>query len=855
MKQFKKRTLALVLASTITVVGAFGAENYKNSLMSLRFETNQGNGVRLTMLTKYQYHTGINLTQKDADTYVVVLPDTNDEITESYDLGENIESVNVTTTPYTNSSSGYTTIVVKTINQTPLYATTALYLPENQPIPRLEIADERTEQQRHQVEPQTIQRPVDRSVTRIVSEIPSDSIRSRSGVDQTAPVDIKESIKQFQPAETEAENTKPVVNPNARDLSEMNKEDELTPAKEKWYTVLGVLFAFLIMAFFWVKAKGQMEGLVGEDKYDISEEPKKKKVPEKKKAAEKNTTINLTIKNLDKKYSKPVKMPIADTPPVKEEEVEIPEADNNIVDLDELLQQQKQEEKAYEAEINDDAVGEEEENAALEDFLSSFSFEDEDEKREQAYQECINNDKIRFSKVDIDNISRLMNSEISDEVRKHASKYMDSSEQNKKPTRKELLENFVMTYVTKQNLTFTKDDLDVLHKLVNVEIDNDFLTDLRTNPELAKEMQEEIAKQKTKPHKTSELLTLNVKDMLPDLSEALKKQGGKKIESEAKPEVVYYSEGYDVSTLKLDFDLPDLSKEINNENAYQTRPSDEFQVVDNSYEVQTMSISGLPDLKDVMENPEKYETSEPEPEEADEEKLLNNITNVSFKPFDDGTRDFEVINDIKEENAPSRSDMQEEFNQLDNGFEIVEEEEVPEAEESSNDDFISLYDNKYVDLDKASASDAVLAKNKNVASVQDETDELLKKINYIEQRRKLKKERENVPAKPKVEKKTESLPEFCVFEGKKYSIVGGSYFTDNMGCYLAKNEQGYTIIGFTGEKTFKIKHYEKLKAEKLQSRMSERMDDGTLRYIVRIGIHKFILNVKSNDMEFVMDLC
>ena len=39
--------------------------------------------------------------------------------------------------------------------------------------------------------------------------------------------------------------------------------------------------------------------------------------------------------------------------------------------------------------------------------------------------------------------------------------------------------------------------------------------------------------------------------MLPDLSEALKKQGGRKIESEAKPQVVYYSEGYDVSTLSL----------------------------------------------------------------------------------------------------------------------------------------------------------------------------------------------------------------------------------------------------------------------------------------------------------------
>ena len=37
--------------------------------------------------------------------------------------------------------------------------------------------------------------------------------------------------------------------------------------------------------------------------------------------------------------------------------------------------------------------------------------------------------------------------------------------------------------------------------------------------------------------------------------------------------------------------------------------------------------------------------------------------------------------------------------------------------------------------------------------------------------------------------------------------------------------------------------------------ISEKLDDGTLRYIVRIGIHKFIMNVKKDDMEFVMDLC
>ena len=55
MKQFKKRTIALVLASVITVVGAFGAENYKNSLMSLKFDSGSNGAVSVTLQTKRNY--------------------------------------------------------------------------------------------------------------------------------------------------------------------------------------------------------------------------------------------------------------------------------------------------------------------------------------------------------------------------------------------------------------------------------------------------------------------------------------------------------------------------------------------------------------------------------------------------------------------------------------------------------------------------------------------------------------------------------------------------------------------------------------------------------------------------------
>ena len=176
---------------------------------------------------------------------------------------------------------------------------------------------------------------------------------------------------------------------------------------------------------------------------------------------------------------------------------------------------------------------------------------------------------------------------------------------------------------------------------------------------------------------------------------------------------------------------------------------------------------------------------------------------------------------------------------------------------------MSLYDDSYVDFDKSINTDVVLEESNDVEpldeSMPSESDKLLNMIRDIENRRSSKaaaaRQETEVKAAPMQVKEEIPLPEFCIVDGEKFSIVSASRFTDVMGCYLAKNEKGYTIIGFAGDKTFKIKHYEKLSTEKLQSRVSETLDDGTQRILVRIGIHKFILNIKADDMQFVMDLC
>ena len=450
---------------------------------------------------------------------------------------------------------------------------------------------------------------------------------------------------------------------------------------------------------------------------------------------------------------------------------------------------------------------------------------------------------------------------------------LEEKEKEKIVTPKENLENFITSFSLSQNITFTSEDVNAIKKIMNVELDKNFVTDLKTNPIKIEKLQQEYQKQTSNPHRTSEVITLNVKDLLPDLSEEMKKQGGKKIESDAKPQVVYYSEGYDVSKLEVNNDiLPDLTKEINNENAYATRPSDDIDLVDNSYEVEKMSIDELPDLEDMLKNPEKYEKPKPKPEVIDEKALLNNITNVSFKPFDDGTRNFEIINNIK--NAPTVSDMQKEFKELNGNFEIVEEEDIPDVEDAEKNDFETLYDGDYVNLDSPKDIEESCAKNieklKKVRKTKTTDDDVLEKTEAQKLLEQIKLTEENRKNKSKIEQLTSNeeekneqelsaiaveSPEFCILDNEKYTIVSTNKFTDQIGCYLAKNDNGYCVIGFVGDKVYKIKTYELLNNENMQSRMSKKIDDNTTRYIVRIGIHKFIINVDKEKMEFVMDLC
>ena len=216
--------------------------------------------------------------------------------------------------------------------------------------------------------------------------------------------------------------------------------------------------------------------------------------------------------------------------------------------------------------------------------------------------------------------------------------------------------------------------------------------------------------------------------------------------------------------------------------------------------------------------------------------------------------------------------MQEEFNQLDNNFEIVDEEEIVNTDDSNVvDDFESLYDDKFVDFDKKNDDGvpefASTVENSKKAQPKikpsEEAEKLLKLIEEKQAEKQQKQEisrQQQEEVKVNVELENKDLPKeedikTFIVDNEIYEIVSKSNLTDKLGCYLVKNSSGYAIMGFIGEKVFKIKSYQRLKTEKLQTRVSEKLKDGTTRYIVRIGMHKFILNVKDDNMEYVMDLC
>ena len=817
MKHYTKRTIALCLASLVTVLGAFGAENYKNNLMSIRINNGSGGYISMTALTEKPYNLPIKTVRQDANTYVLIFPETECEAKMPRITNyENIESIGISTFPYTPEREGYTKITVKTLGSPTLKANTMLYIPESnsglsyqpQKIATTEAPAQPTSYwaTHERTESTSIQKQKNENT----ENSQDNSLNSNSiPVEQNANNNNQNVNNASTPGDSVNNAPAPYIPP--QDYSNTGTVSEHMTA------IICVLVLIMLVGFIMLIGKDKMANVVGDNnEFDIdSDEPKKGKKSSKTKK------IKKAINTLDKTYSTSRRQEKElqesresdTTSDMGEKTLEAQEdiVTQTVVDLDTLYQEKTQQK---EDEVDD-----------LAEFLNEFTFDEEPQApeeepfNEELYQEIINSKDIKFSTTDIDRINQLIQIEITQQLLDDRDKYKQTAP--KIQTKSQVLENLLTTYSISQNINFSKEDVKTIQQLMEVELDKSFVTDLTTNPNRVKEAEKEIKHQDTKFNSASETMTLNVKDLLPNLSQELEKQGGRPIESEAKTDVVYYSEGYDVSKLSVSDELNDLSSALKTTKANEYRPSDTMPIVDNGYEVSTLSIKDeLPDLNDVKANPNKYADKKPEKVIVDENALLQSISNVTFKPF--------------------YTDADEELNQFEN-FEVI------------NDDNV---ENNLTDNDSQTYT--------RQDRVNDEAEKLLKLIETQQAQRALKKQaieeakefkKELLKASKKKEEIKDAPQVIFEYEGKKYILLKTISCNEDAECNLAQTNDGYSVFGYINGVRSELKHYESLSTTNMQVRINEKDADGNAQYLVKIGINKFLIKLTQDKMEFVMDLC
>ena len=855
MKGFRKRTLALVVASVITVVGSFASENYKNSLREIKFEPSGDNSVSMILGTRSRYDGNITPVKKDSTTFVLMLPEIN-SLASTPDLtnaGGNIASVNIRTMPYSSNAKGYTRITIKTLSPTvSLQARNEVYIETNKK--NLAMLGDNASSE--------IARKNALYEERRLREVQKAEALRKMRKEALSKPPVRETKKEVVPPSNTQNNIKtnektfePVRNP---------EDNKITTAKNAatTQTLLWALLIVFISAFYFMKANKKMQEIAGERlNLDTSSES------DLKETHKKINKIKNAVNTIDSAYSRSATMvnrneyTVSNIETIKSQ----PKEDFEVIDLDALFKEKVSK--------NEEKTKDEEENEALEDFLSGFSFQDEQEEiiedeelnfDEDAYAKIINNKAITFNKNDLECINQLLNLEINNETMRNIDKYLVSNPIDKKSSKNKVLEDLVTSYAISQNVIFSSEDILALNKLMSVELDSDFITNLRTNPQRTKEMQDAILEYGDKPKKPSEIVMLGVKDLLPDLSEALRQQGDKAVESNHRPEIVYFNEGYDVKTLSLNVNLPDLSKEVNNKEAYVSKPSAGYEIVDNNYIVGDYEIKvseALPDLQDALINPEKYQKQEDESPEVDEETLLNQITNVKFKPFYDGSEEFEVLNKFEQDDLAFDTEL--ELNQLvkdEITNEVVQDEEKNLVSDGTN----IAQKNDSLEIDKeikpqkterkklVDESSTALAKENSKAQL------LINKLEQVKLEREARRRafaNKQVAVTPSKKKEVVNELKNFVLEGEAYVVASSATIDENKSCYLLKNEDNYVVIANIANNYVTLKKYEQLKSEKIQVRISEKISENNSRYIVRIGINKFIINVGVDTVEYVMDLC
>lgn len=750
--QFRMRYCALFLTMILTIALCFAAD-FKNNLMAISFEPGASGTVNMILQTKVPYNGNVTPIRQGSDTYILMLPEVNNSASNP-DISNTpeISNVNIRTMPYSSSGNGYTKIVIKTMSQVNLAGHNKVYSISSQ-----KKSDDIENEEDSSSKEITRTRTRSNYSNSRYSDNPNRNTNRKYQQRRNNSYAEKRQNKVEQPSSlstnTVEEESYTNLNPSAEETTPESETTSVNNTNENDFgeillIIFGVILIVACSIYFYVRVKNKLTEIAGE-RLDIEVDEK----PEQKKEEKSITKIKNTINAIDKKYSSPYKMPQVSEynefiKPSASTKIEKSTDDLNIVDLDALFKKQQK------------LSGSNNENDALEDFLSGFSFnetkesqehqEEENEFDEEAFNQIIQDNDLKFSKSDIECVEKIVNSEISEDTMQNIEKYAVSDPIKK--TKKQLLEEFITTYSISQNIIFKQDDIDVLYKLMNVEIDKDFVTDLRTNHSRTIDMEQELLDSyNTQEYKKpSEIVTLKVSDLLPNLSE-------------------------------------------------------------------------------VLANPDKYADKRVERAVADENEMLKNIENVTFKPFDDGTRTFEILNTT------------EDLENLTQDF-VVEIRSTKPAEKKQSEP-------------KPTIASQPVRKGQTTQTPKPEPQINRQSVKRITPNPVKAPE----PAKPAVPQskpaqQSEDNNIKCILDGKSYSVLSSVNLIDNIGCHLAKNNDGYIVLAYVGDRLSPLRQFDNIKSENISARLSEKLASGALRYIVRLGATKFIVEVKDGCVNYVMDL-
>ena len=319
MRQFKKRTLALVLASVITVAGSFASERYKNTLKALTFE-NKGNGIiNMVVQTGSAYSGNVTPIKRGADKYVLMLPevDANSVQSDFRNVSSDIIGVETNTLPYTTNSNGYTKIVVYTKANVNLVGENRIFIPSAD---EKKLISNNNHSERKVEQPQRYKQPQETNES--VSEPVEEDYQEETQEEYSEQPLVEDNISQEESIQDSASQV----------YEEPNKNDPY----ESYILFLSAFLILLLCIFIYKHSLSKMQEIAGES-IDFSEDS------ENKKKEKKSKQIRSTIKNLDSKYSRPTGMPktseytVSESKPVVEEIPEIA----NVVDLDEIFKETK----------------------------------------------------------------------------------------------------------------------------------------------------------------------------------------------------------------------------------------------------------------------------------------------------------------------------------------------------------------------------------------------------------------------------------------------------------------------------------------------------------------------------------